>query len=151
MPDVRKVGVEEELLLVDPASGALVNTSRQVLHEDDHDLEGELLLHMVETQTEPDHDLSAIGEQLRQSRRTTIEAADRAGAAVAAVGMAPVVDAEPEPSKGERYQHIVNEYADTGRTAETLGMHVHVDVADDEEAVRVVDGIRDWLPLLVAV
>ena len=37
-----------------------------------------------------------------------------------------------------------------GLVAGTLGMHVHVDVADDEEAVRVVDGLRRWLPLLVA-
>ena len=29
-------------------------------------------------------------------------------------------------------------------------MHVHVDVADDEEGVRVIDGLRPWLPLLTA-
>jgi carboxylate-amine ligase len=31
-----------------------------------------------------------------------------------------------------------------------MGMHVHVDIADDEEGVRVIDGLRPWLPLLVA-
>jgi carboxylate-amine ligase len=30
-------------------------------------------------------------------------------------------------------------------------MHVHVGVTDDVEGVRVIDGIRPWLPLLVAV
>ena len=30
-------------------------------------------------------------------------------------------------------------------------MHVHVDVADDDEAVRVVDGLQPWLPFLLAV
>jgi carboxylate-amine ligase len=34
--------------------------------------------------------------------------------------------------------------------AGTLGMHVHVDIADDEEGVRVIDGLRPWLPLLTA-
>jgi carboxylate-amine ligase len=29
-------------------------------------------------------------------------------------------------------------------------MHVHVDVADDEEGVRVIDGLQPWLPLLTA-
>jgi carboxylate-amine ligase len=29
-------------------------------------------------------------------------------------------------------------------------MHVHVDIADDQEGVRVIDGLRPWLPLLVA-
>src|SRR5919107_1779987 len=30
-------------------------------------------------------------------------------------------------------------------------MHVHVEVADEEEAVAVVDGVRPWLPVLLAV
>jgi carboxylate-amine ligase len=36
------------------------------------------------------------------------------------------------------------------RQALVCAMHMHVDVSSDEEAVRVVDGIRPWLPLLVA-
>ena len=44
----------------------------------------------------------------------------------------------------------MQEFGDTGRGAGTLGMHVHVDVADDEEGVRVIDGLRPWLPLLTA-
>ena len=31
------------------------------------------------------------------------------------------------------------------------GMHVHVEVDGDEEGVRVIDGIRPWLPLLTAI
>ena len=27
------------------------------------------------------------------------------------------------------------------------GMHVHVEIADEDEGVRVIDGIRPWLPL----
>ena len=30
-------------------------------------------------------------------------------------------------------------------------MHMHVDVDDDEQGVRVLDGIRPWLPVLLAV
>jgi carboxylate-amine ligase len=56
----------------------------------------------------------------------------------------PVVSPKP------RYERIVNEFGDTGRGAGTLGMHVHVDIGDDEEGVRVIDGLRPWLPLLTA-
>ena len=49
-----------------------------------------------------------------------------------------------------RYRRIQSEYGELARQALVCAMHVHVDVADDEEAVRVVDGIRPWLPLLVA-
>lgn len=155
---MRKVGVEEELLLVDPVTGALANTSRGVLrafrstHGDDTDqLEGELLRHMVETHTEPSDDLATVEADLRRARADAIAAGREAGVGVVAVGMAPLVTDEPVPAPVPRYERIVLEYGDTGRTAETLGMHVHVDVCDDEEAVRVVDGIRPWLPLLVAV
>ena len=161
-PEVRKVGVEEELLLVDPVTGELANAAGRVLHEhrtdraDDplpepsRDLEGELLRHMVETHTAATTDLSEIGAQLRQARRTAIAAAQEAGVAVVAVATAPLGTSEPAVSANPRYERIVHEFGDTGRGAGTLGMHVHVDVADDEEGVRVIDGLRPWLPLLTA-
>ncbi len=159
---MRKVGVEEELLLVDPATGELANAAGAVLHEHrtergdapppsaSRDLEGELLRHMVETHTEPTEDLAEIARQLRQARRTAINAAEESGVAVVAVATAPLGAVVPQVSVNPRYERIVQEFGDTGRGAGTLGMHVHVDVADDEEGVRVIDGLRPWLPLLTA-
>ena len=159
---MRKVGVEEELLLVDPATGELANSAGAVLHEHrterggtpptsaSRDLEGELLRHMVETHTEPTADLAEIARQLRQARRTAIAAAEESGVAVVAVATAPLGAVTPAVSANPRYERIVQEFGDTGRGAGTLGMHVHVDVADDEEGVRVIDGLRPWLPLLTA-
>ncbi len=163
MAPVRKVGLEEELLLVHPETGELANAAGAVLH--DHRvgrgdappawatmiLEGELLRDMLETHTDPVEDLEEIGRQLRQARRTAIASAEEAGVAVAATGTAPVGTALPVVSPDPRYERIVQEFGDTGRGAGTLGMHVHVDVADDEEGVRVIDGLRLWLPLLTAI
>jgi carboxylate-amine ligase len=162
MSGVRKVGVEEELLLVDPETGELANAAGHVLHEHrterrdappslaSSDLEGELLRHMVETHTDPVADLGEIGEQLRRARRTAIAAAEGAGLALAAVATAPLGTTEPAVSANPRYERIVNEFGDIGRGAGTLGMHVHVDVADDDEGVRVLDALRPWLPVLTA-
>ena len=159
---MRKVGVEEELLLVDPETGELANAAAAVLHEHraergdapapspSRDLEGELLRHMVETHTDPSADLAEIGRQLREARRTAIAAAEDSGVAVAAVATAPLGSATPAVSANPRYERIVQEFGDTGRGAGTLGMHVHVDVSDDEEGVKVIDGLRPWLPLLTA-
>lgn len=157
---MRKVGVEEELLLVDPETGELANAAGAVLHEHraergdapspSRDLEGELLRHMVETHTDPSADLAEIGRQLREARRTAIAAAGESGVAVAAVATAPLGSAAPAVSADSRYERIIQEFGDTGRGAGTLGMHVHVDVADGEEGVRVIDGLRPWLPLLTA-
>jgi carboxylate-amine ligase len=57
---------------------------------------------------------------------------------------------DPEVSADARYERIVAEYGDIGRRAGTLGMHVHVDIGDDDEGVRVIDALRPWLPLVVA-
>lgn len=159
---LRKVGVEEELLLVDPATGELRALSRRVLHEhraspaaqrdEAHtDLDEELLQDMLEIRTDPDTDLARICDQLRAARGTAIDAATPAGAAVAAVGTAPLVRAEPPVTEDPRYQRLGERYGRVGRTAGTQAMHVHVDVASDEEGVRVLDGIRPWLPVLVAI
>jgi carboxylate-amine ligase len=163
MPSIRKVGVEEELLLVDPETGELANAAGHVLHEhrtergDDPapdaagDLEGELLRHMVETHTDPSADLAEIARQLRESRRTAIGAVEDSGLAVAAVATAPLGAIEPAVSINPRYERIVDEFGDIGRGAGTLGMHIHVDVSDDDEGVRVIDAVRPWLPLLTAI
>jgi glutamate---cysteine ligase / carboxylate-amine ligase len=160
---VRKVGLEEELLLVDPATGELANAAGRVLHEHrveqraetmpqaSHDLEGELLRHMIETRTDPVTELAEAGRQLREARRTAITAAAEAGVAAVAVATAPLGDRRPAVSQNARYERIADEFGDTGRGAGTLGMHVHVDVADDDEGVRVIDGLRPWLPLLTAI
>jgi glutamate---cysteine ligase / carboxylate-amine ligase len=162
MSSVRKVGVEEELLLVDPETGELANAAGAVLHEHrseqggapspaaSGDLEGELLRHMVETHTDPSADLADVARQLREARRTAITAAEESGVALAAVATAPLGTGTPAVSVNPRYERIIQEFGDTGRGAGTLGMHVHVDVADDEEGVRVIDGLRAWLPLLTA-
>jgi glutamate---cysteine ligase / carboxylate-amine ligase len=162
MSSVRKVGVEEELLLVHPDTGELANAAGHVLHEHrserggaasptaSHDLEGELLRHMVETHTDPSADLAEIGRQLREARRTAIAAAADSDIGVAAVATAPLGSATPDVSANPRYERIVQEFGDTGRGAGTFGMHVHVDVSDDDEGVRVIDGLRPWLPLLTA-
>lgn len=161
MAVVRKVGVEEELLLVDPESGELANAAGAVLHEHrvdgpgdpapDQELEGELLRHMVETHTDALVGLEDVGSQLRTARRTALAAAEQSGFALAAVATAPLSTREPGVSANPRYERIVAEFGEVGRRAGTLGMHVHVDVADDDEGVRVIDGLRPWLPLLVAV
>jgi carboxylate-amine ligase len=161
MTTVRKVGVEEELLLVDPETGELANAAGQVLHQHRNErrdeqrpaaqeLEGELLRHMLETHTEPSTDLDQVESELREARRTALGAAEESGLELAAVAIPPLGPPDPAVSANPRYQRIVDEFGETGRRAGTLGMHVHVEIADDAEGVRIVDGLRPWLPLLLA-
>ena len=150
---VRKVGVEEELMLVDPETGKLAAVSQAAVSANEAEVEvaEELFLQQIETSTEPCLEADDLLAGLRAGRRAVGEAAAAAG--VRAVAMAaPVLREEREEfTPIPRYRKIQAEYGEMARQALVCGMHVHVGVSSDDEAIRVVDGVRPWLPLLTAV
>jgi glutamate---cysteine ligase / carboxylate-amine ligase len=169
---VRKVGVEEELLLVDPATGRLAEVSQRALreHHDDvadaadesgseggdpqkrlHDIEHELFLQQIETASAPCVRLDELQDEVRRCRRSAGEAARAAGAAAVAVAAPVLVAGDIKVTPKDRYRRIVDSYGEVGRQADVCGMHVHVEVDNDDQRVGVLDRIRPWLPFLLAV
>src|SRR3954447_11640981 len=148
----RQIGVEEELLLVDPDTRRLAPVAEAAVHanQTDAEVEHELFLQMIETSTKPCLDAADLEAGIRAGRRAVGEAAADAGAR--AVAMAAPVLCEPDEdfTPKARYRKIQAEYGEMARQSLVAAMHMHVEVLDEEEAVRVVDGIRPWLPLLVA-
>lgn len=157
----RTVGVEEELLLVDPATRAASPRSQQVLKQlrehgaapraSSDELDQELFRHQLETRTDPATDLTDTLAQLRAARRTAGEAAAEVGLAVVATGVSPVRLGEPAVTRNDRYQDMVQTFGEVARSGGTCGMHVHVAIGSDEEGVAVLDRIAPWLPLLLAI
>ena len=157
---VRTVGVEEELLLVDPDNGrpraligravpsALGAPSGPGVRVEGG-LDTEFQRQQLETRTEPVATLAALRAEVASWRRAARELGATVGADVAAVGTSPI---EPIPlvSPGERYDWMAERYQLTAREHLTCGLHVHVSVASDEEGVGVLDRIRQWLPALLA-
>jgi len=158
----RQLGLEEELLLVDPATRAAVPRSPQVLKDfREHgrgrlssvatdELDQELFRHQLETRTDPTTSAEDALAQIRDARRTAGEAAAAAGLAVAACGIVPTRLDEVEVSPDDRYRAMVAAFGEIARTAGTCGMHVHVDIDGDEEGVGVLDRLGPWLPVLLA-
>jgi glutamate---cysteine ligase / carboxylate-amine ligase len=72
------------------------------------------------------------------------------GARAVAVPTPVLAEDDAEVTPKARYRTIHAEYGELARQSLACAMHVHVDVTDEEEAVRVVDRIRPWLPVLVA-
>ncbi len=152
---IRKVGVEEELLLIDPDTGRLTAVAQRAVraNQNAEEVGQELFLQQIETSTEPCAHADELETGLRAGRRAVGEAAAAAGARAVTMP-APVLledvgggaDFTPDP----RYQRIRGEYGELARQALVSAMHVHVDVADEAEGVQVIDGLRPWLPLLVA-
>ncbi|QGG40278.1 YbdK family carboxylate-amine ligase [Aeromicrobium yanjiei] len=149
---VRKVAVEEEMFLVDPGTRQLVASSHRAVEQAPGDeVEQELFLQQVETQSDPHHALGDVIADLKEARRGAAKAADGAGARLAAMPTPVMPDDEGRLTPKRRYEQMMARFGRVGREALACGMHVHVDIADDEEGVAVLDRIRPWLPLVQAV
>lgn len=155
----RTIGIEEELLLVDPATRQLSPRSQQVLRSaggeprphPEEELDKELFRHQLETRTAPLAELADVRTHLVRQRRAAAEAAERAGVLTAAAATCPIASGEPKISRDDRYLAMLATYGETARVAGICGMHVHVQVASGEEGVAVIDRIVAWLPALLAI
>lgn len=155
------MGVEEEYLLVD-ADGVPSGVADAAVRayerrggepaeggEPGGGLERELQEQQLETGTHPCTDVGELAAEVRAGRERAARAADEVGARLVAVATSPL----PGPTTlthGARYEAIAQTYALTVRDQLTSGCHVHVSVADDDEAVAVVDRLGPWLPVLLA-
>ena len=160
---IRSVGVEEELLLVEPGTGkplAVAETALRTMDTDDgrqagaqghagESLEFELQRQQLETNTKPCFELSELSEELRHGRSLAAEVAGRVGARVAALATSPV-HVEPQMVHKGRYLQMAHAFGLTAYEQLTCGCHVHVSIASPEEGVAVIDRIRPWLPVLLA-
>ncbi|WP_205471467.1 glutamate--cysteine ligase [Nocardioides sp. SYSU D00038] len=161
---VRTVGVEEELLLVDPDTREPAHRAAEVLKilRDEasggtsgrgtaaDDVDRELFRHQLETRTDPATDLADIRTQLVAARRTAGTAARRAGLAAVASGTSPLATTAVRVSRDQRYQTMSDTFGAVASSGGTCGMHVHVAVESDDEGVVVLDRIGPWLPVLLA-
>ena len=152
---VRRVGVEEELLLVDPATGELIAVSDWALHAappnaDGVAVEQELFLQQIETGTGAHRDLGDLEEDVRRARRIVGESAAAAGAVAVAVAAPVLVAQRPKVTPKDRYRTMIGRFGPIAEDQVVCGMHVHVDVASDDEAIGAFDRMRPWLPVLLA-
>lgn len=147
---MRTFGIEEEFLLVDPASGVPqpAGAGMRSLRLGGR-MSSELQLEQVETCTRAHSSLSELAADVQRSRVIADTAARRAGARIAALATSPL-PVTPTGTPGRRYDAITAHAGLTAREQLTNGCHVHVSIASEEEGVAVLDRIRIWLPVLTA-
>jgi carboxylate-amine ligase len=145
----RRLGVEEELLLVDPDDGRPLGLSAAVRDAGD-ELDGEMRAEQVETGSTPHEDADALATDLLARRRTAADAAASQGAAVAGLATSPVAPDPLAPPPG-RYGRILERFGPIASEQLTNGQHVHVEIASRDEGVGVLDRIGPWLPVLRAI
>ncbi|MEH3140269.1 MAG: glutamate--cysteine ligase [Mycobacterium kyogaense] len=153
MADIPTIGVEEEFLLVDPASGAPLPRNREVAEhaaELGVDLQLELTSCQIETATHVAHTADDLRGALVRLRSTVADAADRTGARLLAVGLPPTLPHDFPITDTPRYRDIGDRFGMIAHEQGICGCHVHVAVPNRDAAVAVSNRLRPWLPPLLA-
>jgi glutamate---cysteine ligase / carboxylate-amine ligase len=149
------IGVEEELMLLDPESLDLAQRIDTILTDVPAEFEGqvkpELMQSFLELATKPQPNVASAGEELRALRRALTKVAEAQGLFVAAAGTHPFASWEDQAIvDDERYHRLVDELQYVVRQFLIFGTHVHVGVEGADRAIYVADGIRRNIPLMLA-
>ena len=144
------LGIEEELLLVDPETRRLAPVAVDVLRA------------MEAHERAASHEVYAASIELRSPPRLDAEDAARevaglraaardAGATLVGAGLHPAGELGDVPLvDNERYRLVGGSMRGLIRRTPECALHIHVGMPDADTAIRVFNGIRSYLPLLVA-
>jgi carboxylate-amine ligase len=145
------VGIEEELLLLDPETLDLAPRARELLERTGGDprYKLELPAAQLEIVSPPVESAADLTEFLADARRDLAGAADGL-VQLAAAGVHPFAAAEGEVNLGDRYDRTVAEYGRVARRQLVFALQVHVAVPGAERALNVYNALRSYLPELLA-
>jgi carboxylate-amine ligase len=149
------VGIEEESMLLEPRGWTLVPCIDEVLAGLPPNLVGhasaETHACVVELATRPHRTVGEAIAELRGLRRELAGSLARRNLRSAVAGTHPTVMwSNVEVSPDPRHRHIDDSMQALARREPTFALHVHVGVPDPVRAVRALDGLREYLPLLLA-
>lgn len=153
------IGIEEELMLVDPETRGLAQGIEAIL-EDFAGGEGEpgpglvkpeLLAAVLEIATDPCTDLREAETQIRSLRKRVAASAERHGMRLGAAGTHPTARWEDqEVVDRPRYNALAKELGWIARQEIIFGTHVHIGMTGPDRAIYVVDGMRRHIPVMLA-
>jgi carboxylate-amine ligase len=148
------LGVEEEFLVVDE-TGNLSYRGTELADENDEDVRGEfqreLVRCQVETSTPVCEDAGEVLRHLTELRRDMAGRAAKRALRLIPSGTPVLPATEPlEITPGSRYLRMAEWFGDIAHTSNTCGCHVHVAMDDRAVGVQVINRVRAWLPVLLA-
>lgn len=146
------IGVEEEFHLVDPETREIAPDADSVLSQYAGDeVEAELQASQVETGTAVCESLADVRRDLIRLRREAAAAAAKAGKRIAASGTHPFSDWRgTRVFEKDAYIRLEEDYQQLTREQVLSGCHVHVGIDDPDDAIEVMNRVRPWLPVVLA-
>jgi len=145
------VGIEEEVLLLDPETHDLTPRATEVLERlgQRERFKPELPAAQLEIVTAPNAHLDGALGELAAGRRELIQAASGI-ARPATAGLHPFADPEVELSGLGSYEHTRTEYGRIARLQQVSALQVHVAVGGADRSLAVYNALRSYLPEIAA-
>ncbi|HEY8467667.1 MAG TPA: YbdK family carboxylate-amine ligase [Solirubrobacterales bacterium] len=145
------LGLEEELMLLDPDTAELVPAADEALAltRGDPRFKRELPAAQLEIMVGPCACVSEAAAQLREARRDLAATLD-GRFALAAAGVHPTAPARGELNRGGRYDRTAAEFGGIARSQLVFALQVHVAPGDADRALAVYNGLRSYLPEIAA-
>jgi carboxylate-amine ligase len=149
------VGVEEEVMLLDPSTWSLASRADAVISR----LTGELASHTstethgsaLELRTDPHTNVSQGLAQLERLRGALAHELATLELKAAVAGLHPfTLWQDTQISDGDRYRFLYGSMRELARREPTFALHVHVAVPEPERAILAANRLRTHLPLLLA-
>lgn len=151
-----QIGVEEEFLLADRGSRYSVPRAAQVVEDAARELgdcvQNEFFATQLEVRTEPHASSERLLAQLAAGRRTTAQAAARAGCLLLASPAAVLTKRPLELTDTPRYRAVARHLGATVTQcdAELSGCHIHLGPLTQADALTMANHLRPWLPAFQA-
>jgi carboxylate-amine ligase len=149
--DPYTIGIEEELMILDPESLDLVNAIESLLEPAPAgEIKPELMESVLEVSTDPCANTAEAAQQLRALRSQVRETAARRNLTIGSAGTHPFAMWEDQRIVARsRYRDLVSALRFVARQELIFGMHVHVGVDDPDKAIHVANGMRVHMPILL--
>src|ERR1700733_1453633 len=147
------VGIEEGLMILDSSTLDLVNAIDSVIGEQppSGEIKPELLESVLEIATSVCADVAAAADEGSALRAYARDSARAQGLEIGSSGTHPFARWEDQRVvSDDRYRGLIRSLGFVARQELVFGMHVHVGMADPEEAIFVANGLREHVPLLIA-
>jgi carboxylate-amine ligase len=149
------LGVEEEYLVVDPVTRAVVPDGPEIVRRAASDLGEnigtETTQFQVEAKTPPCTDLGELHRAICRMRAIVVSAAASMDLRIVASGTPVLGNVVPPPiCDHPRYQRGFQIYRALNDEQSICACHIHVGIADREQALCVSNHLRPHLPLLIA-
>ena len=149
------LGVEEEYMVLDPATYELKSHEQKIVHEGQKVIKDKVKAEMhqavVEVGTDICTDVDEAYKDVAQLRKTIAEIATGLGFAMGAAGTHPFSHWESQLiTDHARYNEIVNELQEAARSNLIFGLHVHVGMETREMANHIANSTRYFLPHIYA-